>query len=167
MTHFLSISRQRKIWVRQEVDVYHAALSFYSHNHVRQFPEKIELTLAKKIQRFSHPAVNEIRIMLEDSGRWSPETEKEYISFVARCQARGASARRNDRTNISLFHVNDAFKNEVQADFIVVNIRDVNHYVNIIMKRFLQLHGNRLCQIPASSWNKKGRVEGKKEYLKL
>lgn len=115
--------------MRQEVDGHHTKLLFYGHNHARQYTESIELTLTKKIHRLYHETISEMRLILEDSGRWFTKMEKSCISVGARCEACPGSGRRSDRSHISLRNVNDAFNNKAQADFIVVNIRNVIDYV--------------------------------------
>lgn len=62
--------------------------------------KNFELTIVKKIHRFSDATVKEMNTILEDSGKWSQKIEKACISVLARCQACADSGRRSDRSHI-------------------------------------------------------------------
>lgn len=175
-----------------------------------------DLMFGKKIHRFSHCSIKDMKILLQDCNKWNPHMERVCKRVISRCQACAGSGRRADRSHISLRHVNDAFNYEVQADFVVVNIRNQKYYaINVIccatsfgirmivtnrsadtmrqilerywiyyfgapkrfsadpeftrgiMHRFLELHYIKLCQRPARSSNKNGRVERQNGVFKM
>lgn len=82
-----------------------------------------EKELATKIHRVTHASRNKFYNLLCDAGIRNIQLEASHDRFVGNCNICVSSGRPQNKQKISLSHVNKAFIEEIQVDFLVVYIR--------------------------------------------
>lgn len=90
---------------------------------------RYEINLAKKVHRYSHAHESEMINLFKNAGILTPPLALACRKVVDACDACKGSGRRGIKRKISLSHVNQAFNEEIQADFATVRFKDANHEV--------------------------------------
>lgn len=85
--------------------------------NIRKRPE---LSLVKKVHRFTHANSTELSSLFKEAGMLTPKIEKAIDKVTASCNACASSGRPANTRKISLKNVNKDFNTEVQADFLTV-----------------------------------------------
>lgn len=80
------------------------------------------LNMVKKIHRFTHATADEMIDILKDAGRLTPDVKLNCERVYASCGICAKTGRPFIRRKVSLTHVNEAFNEELQADYVVVYI---------------------------------------------
>lgn len=88
-----------------------------------------ELNMAKRIHRFGHASAGDMIAMMKNTGYNRKKIKDACDKVYAACAICTASGRPSDRKKISTTHVNAAFNDELQADFMYVNIREKKHEI--------------------------------------
>lgn len=83
---------------------------------------KYELNLVKKIHRFTHVTDEQMRVILSDAGRLTLEISKAFYKVIDLYPIRNINGRRLIHKKVSLSHLNEAFNQEILADYTVVYI---------------------------------------------
>lgn len=94
-------------------------------NMVDSITKNTKLIFNKNMSRFSHASVKEIRMILEESKKCSPEMGKACILVVERWQA--CEDEQIDKNIINKYQ--RSIHKKGQANFLVISIRDVNYFV--------------------------------------
>lgn len=84
---------------------------------------------AAKIHSFSHAHPDDIRAILKDSGLLTRDSSRACDEAVASCIVCTSTGRPAQHCKVSLTHVNSAFNEEIQADFVMVYIGGTKHEV--------------------------------------
>lgn len=82
----------------------------------------IDKNSLKKIHGFTHATDSEMKSILEHAGLLSQEMSRACDVIHSACDICASTGRPATRKKVSLSHVNEAFNESVQADFLVVYI---------------------------------------------
>lgn len=89
--------------------------------------------MAKRLHRFTHATTNDIQRLLSDAGKLTGHLEGAYERVYDACDICAATGQQKPRRKVSISHINTAFNDEIQADFVTVHIRGERYEVlNII-----------------------------------
>ncbi|PXF40233.1 hypothetical protein BWQ96_10056 [Gracilariopsis chorda] len=76
----------------------------------------------KKIHRFTHATSTEMKALLEDADKLNDNLSHMCDTIYEACDICASSGRPAPRKKISISHVNEAFNESVQTDFLVAYI---------------------------------------------
>ena len=88
-----------------------------------------ELNFVKRVHRFSHGTATEMKELFEDASLLSGGIGKACDRVHRACDICASTGRPKDKKKVSLTHVNEAFNVEIQADYVIVYIREENFEV--------------------------------------
>lgn len=92
-----------------------------------------DINLAKRLHRFTHATADEMKRLLSDADQLTDELKKACEKVYDACEICISSGQPKPRRKISLSHINTAFNDEIQADFVTVMIRGERYEVlNIV-----------------------------------
>lgn len=95
--------------------------------------KRCDINLAKKLHRFTHKSKEEMKRILTDSRKLTPQLEKACSKVHDACEICTSTGRPANRRHISLTHINAAFNMEIQADFLTAFIKGEKYEVlNIV-----------------------------------
>lgn len=95
--------------------------------------DRTDISLAKRLHRFTHASDEEMRRILTDANKMTPGLGDACTKVRQACDICASTGTPVPRRKISITHVNSAFNNEVQADFVTILIREERYEVlNII-----------------------------------
>lgn len=95
--------------------------------------KRADLNMVKRLHRFTHATSDEMQRILSDGGRLTEVIENACDKVFQACDICTSTGAPKSRRKISLSHVNTAFNDEIQADFVTVNIRGERYEVlNIV-----------------------------------
>lgn len=95
--------------------------------------ERQEIKMAKQVHKFGHAGVSDMIKMMKPSGYDGQRIKEACIKVHQACAICAASGRPANRKKLSTTHINAAFNEEIQADFLYVYIREKKYEVlNII-----------------------------------
>lgn len=83
-----------------------------------------ELNMVKRVHRFSHATSKEMQSLFKDANLDSQVIANACKKVHEACDICASTGRPKDKKKVSLTHVNEAFNNEIQADYVIVYIRD-------------------------------------------
>lgn len=82
-----------------------------------------EIYLVKKIHRFTHAPAEEMKALFKDAGMATAKLDAACDKNFGACEIYVSSEEPKQRKKISLTHVNNAFNEDLTADFVIVHIR--------------------------------------------
>ena len=92
-----------------------------------------ELNMVKRVHRFSHATSREMQEMFRDAKMNSRKISTACDTVHKACDICASTGRPKDKKKVSLTHVNEAFNAEIQADYVIVYIKEEKYEVlNII-----------------------------------
>lgn len=92
-----------------------------------------EVAIVKKVHLFSHSSAQDMKGLFKDARSLTDGIERACDKVYDACDICASSGRPQTAKKISFTHANGSFNNEVQADFVVVYIRDRKLFVlNIV-----------------------------------
>lgn len=91
--------------------------------------ERKELHMAKRIHRFGHASAMDMMKLMQPTGYDKASIKEACEKVCASCDICATSGRPADRRKISTTHINAAFNDEMQADFLYVYIRGHKHEI--------------------------------------
>ena len=83
-----------------------------------------ELNMVKRVHRFSHSTATEMKELFKDASLLSGGIGKACDKVHRACDICASTGRLKDKEKVSLTHVNEAFNVEIQADYVIVYIRE-------------------------------------------
>lgn len=94
---------------------------------------RIDKNAIKKIHRFTHASADEMKSILKDADKLSPELSDACDMICNACDICASTGRPAHRKKVSISHVNEAFNQSMQADFLVVYVsQDKYEVLNMI-----------------------------------
>ena len=83
-----------------------------------------EINMVKRVHRFSHASSKEMQELFKDAKLDTSTVARACEKVHDACDICASTGRPKDKKKVSLTHVNEAFNAEIQADYVVVYIRD-------------------------------------------
>lgn len=117
-----------------------------------------ESHIAKKLHRVSHAPKSEMITLLRDAGVENKKIFDHYDAAYDSCDICASSGRPRNKIKVSLKHVNEAFNETVQADYMVVYINEEKFEVLNIVDTGTA-YGERSIAPSRSSDNMKAMLE--------
>lgn len=93
------------------------------HTLMATADKRRELTMAKRIHRFGHASSKDMAKMMKHTGYDMKRITEACDKVFSSCAICASSGRPADRRKISTTHLNAAFNDEIQADFMYVHMR--------------------------------------------
>ena len=87
------------------------------------------MTFCKRIHRYTHAPEDELRHICHDAGILTPQLDEAIREVSAACEICAKNGRPKHSRKVSLTHVNEAFNEEIQMDFMVVHLHGKRHIV--------------------------------------
>lgn len=81
---------------------------------------RYEFNLAEKIHRYTHAKAREMKTLIWEAGRINLTTELACEMVYQACETCASSGRQVEQRKISVSHVNKAFQEDMQTDFLYV-----------------------------------------------
>lgn len=97
-----------------------------THSLLARTGRNIELNGIKKIHRFTHASAKEMFNLLKDAKMTTALTQNYCKKISSACDICAQSGRPHPRKKISITHVNEAFNQSLQVDFLVVYLNEKN-----------------------------------------
>lgn len=117
-----------------------------------------ELTMAKRIHRFGHANAREMERIMRPMKFDENMVRKVCDRVQSACPICASTGRPTDRKKISTTHLNSAFNQEVQADYVYITIHGKRHEVLNVIDTGTK-YGERIITTSRSAEDMKGQFE--------
>lgn len=97
--------------------------------NIQTTAQRTPMTFCKKIHRYTHATKDEMRTLCQDARMLDPELEQAIENVCDACEICAKNGEPKRSKKVSLTHVNEAFNQELQIDFIFVVIGDTKYTV--------------------------------------
>lgn len=94
------------------------------------------LSIAKRIHRYSHARYEDMKRLLETAGKLTPDIDQCLKSVARACEICSGHGRPSITRKISISRIDSHFNNEIQLDFVWLNVRDTRHVCLHIIDTF-------------------------------
>lgn len=105
----------------------------HSNSTVRSLMANIkkrpDLSLAKKVHRYTHATIEEMKGIFKNAGRLTDGLQTALENVFDACEICNSSGRPHNMKKLSLSHIDKAFNNEIQVDFLWCDIKGTKYCI--------------------------------------